>query len=127
VWHRERGRKTKQLLRAVRYVHKAAMILRMLNKRYGDQRFIAAPSLRSATHNVPQKDHAVAEPVLVDQFQLQRHTVQEEPFSGADDREADEHLNLVNQISAVFCNEAQHILIENSLTQQVLTAISPVG
>jgi hypothetical protein len=41
------------------------MILRML-KRYGDQRFIAAPSLRSATHYVPQKDHAVAEPVLVD-------------------------------------------------------------
>src|SRR5215813_4442362 len=42
---------------------KAAMILRML-KRYGDQRFIAAPSLRSATDSVPQKDHAVLEPVL---------------------------------------------------------------
>src|SRR5215470_12949706 len=59
---------------------KAAMILRML-KRYGDQRFIAAPSLRSATDSVPQKDHAVGESVLVDQFQLQPHTIREEPFS----------------------------------------------
>jgi hypothetical protein len=65
-------------LRADLTYTKATMILRML-KRYGDQRFIAAPSLRSATHYVPQKDHAVAEPVLVDQFQLQPHTVQEEP------------------------------------------------
>ena len=77
---------------------KAAMILRML-KRYGDQRFIAAPSLRSATDNVPQKDHAVAEPVLVDQFRLQPHTIREEPFSGGDDRRADEHLKLVNKTS----------------------------
>jgi len=77
---------------------KAAMILRML-KRYGDQRFIAAPSPRSATDNVPQKDHAVGEPVLVDQFRLQPHTIREEPFSGADDRRADEHLKLVNKTS----------------------------
>jgi len=46
--------------------------------------------------NVPQKDHAVAEPVLVDQFQLQPHTIREEPFSVADDRGVDEHLNFVN-------------------------------
>src|SRR5215475_12433740 len=64
---------------------KAAMILRML-KRYGDQRFIAAPSLLSATDSVPQKDHAVLEPLLVDQFQLQPHAIREEPFSTADDQ-----------------------------------------
>jgi hypothetical protein len=29
---------------------------------------------------VPQKDHAVAEPVLVDQFQLQPHTISENRF-----------------------------------------------
>jgi len=38
--------------------------IRML-RRYGDQRFVAAPSLRSATDSLPQNDHAVAEPVLV--------------------------------------------------------------
>src|SRR5215469_5660690 len=53
---------------------KAAMILRML-KRYGDQRFIAAPWLRSATNGVPQKDYTVAEPVLVKQFQLQPNAI----------------------------------------------------
>jgi hypothetical protein len=41
----------------------------------------------------------VAEPVLVNQFQLQPHTIREEPFSGADDRRADEHLKLVNKTS----------------------------
>ena len=50
----------------------------------------------SATDSVPQNDHAVAEPVLVNQFQLQPHTIREELFSGADDRRADEHLKLVN-------------------------------
>src|ERR1700722_8538117 len=77
---------------------KAAMILRML-KRYGDQRFIGALSLPSATDNVPQKERAVAEPVLLDKFQLQPHTIREKPFSGADDRGADEHLNFVNSTS----------------------------
>ncbi len=57
---------------------------------------VALTASVSATDNVPQKDHAVAEPVLVDQFQLQPHTIREEPFSGADDRGADEHLNFVN-------------------------------
>jgi len=47
------------------------------------------------------KDHAVAEPMLVDQFQLQPHTIREEPFSGADNRGADEHLNLVNKTSEI--------------------------
>src|SRR5215510_2209254 len=40
----------------------------------------------SATDSVPQNDHAVAEPVLVNQFQLQPHTIREEPFSGVNDR-----------------------------------------
>ena len=53
----------------------------------------------SATDSVPQNDHAVAELVLVNQFQLQPHTIREEPFSGADDRRADEHLKLVNKTS----------------------------
>jgi hypothetical protein len=34
--------------------------------------------------------------VLVDQFQLQPHTIREEPFSGAAGRGADEQLNFVN-------------------------------
>ena len=32
----------------------------------------------SATDSVPQNDHAVAEPLLVNQFQLQPHTIREE-------------------------------------------------
>ncbi len=58
---------------------------------------VAVTASVSATDSVPQKDHAVAEPVLVNQFQLQPHTIGEEPFSGADDRRAEEHLNLVNK------------------------------
>jgi len=74
---------------------KAAMILRML-KRYGDQRFIGA-HFTSITHGQRTAERpAAAEPVLVDQFQLQPHTIREEPFSRADDRGADEHLNFVN-------------------------------
>ncbi len=53
----------------------------------------------SATDSIPQTDHAVAEPVLVKQFQLQPHSIREEPFPGADDRRADEHLKLVNKTS----------------------------
>jgi hypothetical protein len=68
------------------------------------------------SNSVPQHERAVAEPVLVDQFQLQPHTIREEPFSVADDRRPDEHLKLVHKTSAVFLstvsnNEAQHILI----------------
>ena len=62
---------------------------------------VALTASVSATDNVPQRDHAVAEPVLVDQFQLQPHTIREELFSGADDRGADEHLNLVNKSSEI--------------------------
>jgi hypothetical protein len=42
-------------------------------------------SNRSATDGVPQNDHAVAGPALVDQLQPQPHTIREEPFSGDDD------------------------------------------
>ena len=52
---------------------------------------VALTASVSATDSVPQNDHAVAEPVLVNQFQLQPHTIREEPFSGADDRRADEN------------------------------------
>jgi hypothetical protein len=48
-------------------------------------------SYRSATDGVPQNDHAVAEPALVDQLQLQPHTIREEPFSSADGHWADDH------------------------------------
>jgi hypothetical protein len=48
-----------------------------------------------ATDGVPQNDHAVAEPALVDQLQLQSHTIREKPFSGADDHWADDPLKLV--------------------------------
>jgi hypothetical protein len=33
---------------------------------------------------VPQSDHAVPEALLIEQLQLQPHTIREEPFSGAD-------------------------------------------
>jgi hypothetical protein len=93
---------------------KAAMILRML-KRYGDHRFIGAP-LTSIRHGQRTAEGPPrCEPVLVDQFQLQPHTIREEPFPGAELRGADEHLELVNKTSAVFVtvssNEAQQILI----------------
>jgi len=40
-------------------------------------------------HSESDCSDAVAEPVLVDQFQLQPRTIREEPFSGADDRRTD--------------------------------------
>jgi hypothetical protein len=63
---------------------------------------VALTAIVSATDSVPQKDDAVAEPVLVDQFQLQPYTIREEPLSGADDRRTDDHLKLVHKTSAVF-------------------------
>jgi hypothetical protein len=33
---------------------------------------------------------------LVDQFQVQSHTIREEPFSAADDHRADDHLQLID-------------------------------
>ena len=56
-------------------------------------------SYRSATDGVPQNDHGVAEPAVVDQLQLQPHTIREEPFSGTDDHWADDHLKLVDKSS----------------------------
>src|SRR2546425_13331983 len=41
---------------------------------------VALTASVSATDSVPQNDHAVAEPVLVNQFQLQPHTIREEPL-----------------------------------------------
>jgi len=41
---------------------------------------VALTASVSATDSVPQRDDAVAELVLVDQFQLQLHTIREEPF-----------------------------------------------
>ena len=60
---------------------------------------VALTASVSATDSVPQSDDAVVEPALVNQFQLQPHTVREEPFSAADDRRADEHLKLVHKTS----------------------------
>jgi hypothetical protein len=56
-------------------------------------------SYRSATDGVPQNDHAVAEPALVDQLQLHPHTIREESFSGANDHWTDDHLKLVDETS----------------------------
>ena len=72
-------------------------------RRYGDQRFVAAPSLRSATDSVPLNGHPVAEAALVGQLQLQPHTIREEPFSPADHRWADEHLKLVSKPALSAC------------------------
>jgi hypothetical protein len=52
---------------------------------------------RSAADSVPQDDHAVAEPALLDQLQVQPHTVREEPLSPAHDYGADDHLELVDK------------------------------
>ena len=39
----------------------------------------------------------MTEPALVDQLQLQPHTIREEPFSAADDHGADDDLELVDK------------------------------
>jgi hypothetical protein len=52
--------------------------------------------------SVPHNDRAVAEPVLVNRFQLQPHTIREEPFSGADDRRAEKTAG-VNRCPPVNC------------------------
>ena len=57
------------------------------------------PASVSATHSVPQSSHAVAEPSLVNPFQLQPHTMRKEPLPGADDRREDQRLKLVNKTS----------------------------
>jgi hypothetical protein len=49
---------------------------------------------------IPQDEHAVAEPALLEQFQVQPHTVREESLSTADDRGADDYLELVYQTSS---------------------------
>ena len=54
----------------------------------------------SATDSVPQNDHAVAEPVLIEQLQLQPHTIGEESFSGAEYQREDDHLKFVNKTSS---------------------------
>src|SRR5688572_12817363 len=52
---------------------------------------------RSAVDGVPQDDHAVAEPALLDQLQVQPHTVRKEPLSATHDHGADDHLELVDK------------------------------
>jgi hypothetical protein len=47
----------------------------------GVERDSAITASVSATDTVTQSDDAVAEPALVKQFQVQPHTVREEPFS----------------------------------------------
>ena len=69
----------------------------------------------SATDSVTQCEDAVAEAALIEQLQLQAHTIREKPLPGVYDRGADIHLKLVNKTSTVLViassNEAQHILI----------------
>jgi len=54
----------------------------------------------SATDTVPQSDHAVPEALLIEQLQLQPHTIREELFSGADYHREDDHLKFVNKTSS---------------------------
>ena len=44
-----------------------------------------------------ESDHTVAEASLLDELEVQPHTIREEPFSAADDHRADNHLELVDQ------------------------------
>lgn len=78
-----------------------AFRLALLRPLYSQTRSSEGPpsSYRSASDGVPQNDHAAAEPALADQLQLQPHTIREEPFCGADDQQADDHLKLVDKTS----------------------------
>src|SRR5690242_13315413 len=74
------------------------MILGML-KRYGDQRFIGAP-FTSISHGQRTAERPRrCGTGTVRPIPASTHTIREEPFSGADDRGEDEHLNFVNQTS----------------------------
>src|SRR5262245_6905172 len=53
-----------------------------------------------ATDRIPQNDHAVPEPALIEQLQLQPHTIGEEPFSGAEYHRKDDHVKFVNKTSS---------------------------
>ena len=46
---------------------------------------------------MPKDDHAVAEPTLLDQLQLQPHTIGEEPLAPTNDHGADDHLELADK------------------------------
>ena len=51
---------------------------------------------------VPQDDHAIAEAALLDQRQVQPHTIGKEPLSSSHDHWADDHLELVHK-SRPYC------------------------
>jgi len=61
-------------------------------------RHVALTASASATDSVPQNDRAVAEPVLVNRFQLPPHAIREERFQRRR-AQADDHLKLVNKTS----------------------------
>jgi hypothetical protein len=46
---------------------------------------------------VPQDEHAVAEPALLEQLQVQPDAVRKEALSATDDRGADDHLKLIDK------------------------------
>jgi hypothetical protein len=74
---------------------KAAMILRML-KKYGDQRFIGAPfTLISQGQRAAERPRRCGTGARRPIPASTAHDLGK-PFSGADDRRADEHLNFVN-------------------------------
>jgi hypothetical protein len=52
---------------------------------------------RSAADGVPQDDHTVADPTLLDQRQVQPYTVRKEPLSAADEHGANNRLELVDK------------------------------
>jgi len=82
---------------ALQWAHPIARYEILRNQK--DKLNLILPSYRSATDGVPQNGHTVAKPALVDQLQLQPHTIREEPFSGADDHWADDHLKFVGKTS----------------------------
>src|SRR5262249_17592760 len=51
----------------------------------------------AGTGGVPQNDHSLAEPSLLDQLKVQPHTIWEEAFSAADDHREYDHLKFVNK------------------------------
>ena len=63
-------------------------------------RDVPTPSLQSAADCVPQNDYPITEALLLDQLEIQAHTIGEKPLSAANDRWADNHLELVDKTRA---------------------------
>jgi hypothetical protein len=47
-----------------------------------------------------KSEHAIREALVIEQLQLQPHSIREEPFSAADYHGEDDHLKFVNKASS---------------------------